>query len=536
MQQTICAKVNPRLLTKADRLFTGTAEGRIIEILQNARRAGATEVRIANKDGYVIVEDNGSGIADFQKLLDLGGSGWDEKMEASEDPAGVGLFSLAPREVTIQSGNQRIAIDKDGWMGKPVTIELMQDAINGTILKFKDEKPWDLKTVEKHVVFAGNKVVVDGESCHSIPFCSGKAAYYGNPGCRIDVVQDVTSYHKEWLTGWYSNRVLVNFHGQIVQLEHWPCQSHPSVNILIDITGPTSIRLMLPARTQLVENEAYERLKAAIELEFYRYVQKQKSHTLLYSEYLRAKELGIELPEAEPQFRTGLIRDECELAVGVDMPENFPLKDCYLCDDIRNDTDEANVHLLGALGRFKYKSFVPVTIESGYIGYSWTNLAKATKVTVNKSKQLFKEPIWCGEIACFDRLMIKVETSDGLIFSSEVPMLVISEVRKGKVSWSNDVVCVTREARERLSNENIWYHLGGFNCEGDSFDTQLYNFGDELDEVWNKLIGPYESIRQQLMDKLYSLRGEWQKVTISKKGSLEIQFKNGKKELVKPPE
>jgi hypothetical protein len=276
-------------------------------------------------------------------------------------------------------------------------------------------------------------------------------------------------------------------------------------------------------------------LKAAIELEFYRYVQKQKSHTLLYSEYLRAKELGIELPEAEPQFKPGIIWDEYDLSVGINMPDNIPLKDCYLCNDVGDDTDEANVHLLGALGRFKYKPFVPVTINSGYMGYSWANLAKATKVTVNKSKQLFRESIWCGEIACFDRLMIKVETSDGLIFSSEVPMLVISEVRKGKVSWSKDVVCVTKEARERLSNENIWYHLGGFNDEGDSFDTQLYNFGEELDEVWNKLIGPYESIRQQLMDKLYSLRGEWQKVTISKDGNLEIEFKKGKKELIKPP-
>ena len=105
MQEVICAKVDPRLLTKADRLFTGTIEGRIIEILQNARRAGATEVRIINKDGFVIVQDNGSGIDDFQKLLDLGGSGWDEKMEAGEDPAGVGLFSLAPKEVTIISCN-----------------------------------------------------------------------------------------------------------------------------------------------------------------------------------------------------------------------------------------------------------------------------------------------------------------------------------------------------------------------------------------------------------------------------------------------
>jgi hypothetical protein len=36
--KTIRAKVNPRLLSKADRLFTGTVDGRIIEILQNARR------------------------------------------------------------------------------------------------------------------------------------------------------------------------------------------------------------------------------------------------------------------------------------------------------------------------------------------------------------------------------------------------------------------------------------------------------------------------------------------------------------------
>ena len=112
--ETIQAKVSERLLSKASRLFTGTLEGRVIEILQNARRAGATEVRISNKDGLITVQDNGSGIDDFQKLLDLGGSGWDEKTEAGEDPAGVGLFSLAPREVEIKSGNRKVVIDKKG--------------------------------------------------------------------------------------------------------------------------------------------------------------------------------------------------------------------------------------------------------------------------------------------------------------------------------------------------------------------------------------------------------------------------------------
>ena len=60
----IQATVNTRLLSKAQRLFTGTLHGRIIEILQNARRAGATEVKITNDNGQVTVTDNGKGIAE----------------------------------------------------------------------------------------------------------------------------------------------------------------------------------------------------------------------------------------------------------------------------------------------------------------------------------------------------------------------------------------------------------------------------------------------------------------------------------------
>lgn len=51
--QSMQATINPRLLTKASRLFTGTQHGRIIEILQNARRAGATKVEITNDEPFV---------------------------------------------------------------------------------------------------------------------------------------------------------------------------------------------------------------------------------------------------------------------------------------------------------------------------------------------------------------------------------------------------------------------------------------------------------------------------------------------------
>ncbi|KKL45070.1 hypothetical protein LCGC14_2359340, partial [marine sediment metagenome] len=159
MQETICAKVSERLLTKASRLFTGTLEGRIIEILQNSRRAGATHVNIVNKDGFITVCDNGSGIDDFSKLLNLGDSDWDDSMEQSEDPAGVGVFCLAPRELTILSGSRKVCITESAWTGQPTEVVQNGDFVKGTILIFKDDL-WKFDTVEKLAVFSGLIVTV----------------------------------------------------------------------------------------------------------------------------------------------------------------------------------------------------------------------------------------------------------------------------------------------------------------------------------------------------------------------------------------
>jgi len=537
MQETICAKVSERLLQKAARLFTGTLDGRIIEILQNARRAGATEVRISNKDELITVQDNGTGIEDFQKLLDLGGSGWDEKLEAGEDPAGVGLFSLAPREVTIISKFRKVLISEEGWTGEPVEVTESEDFIRGTKLEFSDEKPWNMEAVEKHAIFAGIKVIVDGKYCHAMSFCSGEAMHYDNPGCKIEVAKEISNYHRDWTTTWYHGRVLVNFHGQVVQLDYWPSKKRSGLTILVDIADQTDIRLMLPARTRLVENQAFEQIKDAIELEYYKYFQKQKTHTLSYEEYLCAKELGIELPEAEPQFKAGLIWGECSEPVEIVMPKDFKLEDCYLCisKDLKDETAQANAHLLSALGKFDEKSFVPITIDNGYMGYSWTKLPKVTKVEVSKGAEKLRHSIYCSEIACFDKLVITVHTSDGKTFSSNVDMAVIAEPPRGKYRWVDQTTCVTKEARDHLSSENIWFHISGFDLEGDSYDTQLSYFEKELDEFWNELIGPYETVRQQLIKELYPLYNKWRKVTILEDSSLEILFKDGRKELIKPP-
>ncbi len=67
----------------------------IQELLQNARRAEASEVRVEidTRAGAVTVTDNGHGVIDPEDLLNIGKSEWNEGVRA-ERPAGMGLFSV----------------------------------------------------------------------------------------------------------------------------------------------------------------------------------------------------------------------------------------------------------------------------------------------------------------------------------------------------------------------------------------------------------------------------------------------------------
>lgn len=537
--ETIQAMVNPRMLTKANRLFTGTLEGRIIELLQNARRAGAQRVEITNDGGLVTIQDDGRGIGDFQKLLDLGGSGWDEQLEASEDPAGVGIFCLAPRHVTIRSNGRMAAINKEGWRGAPIEVVPDPAPVKGTLIEFEDDE-WPHDRVNPLAVFSGLQVFVDDHGCARETFVSDGAAHHPALGCRIEVRESTALGHWHHKIqpgcGRYDN-VLVNFHGQTVSFDYHPV-SADGLRFLVDLTGaPTGIRLMLPARTRLVENEALAQLKQTLELEAYRHVQQRGHHRLPYKQYLRARELGIELPEAVPTFQVGLLTTgDAPEPVEVAMPESFPLKRCYRFDPDYpggTDTDEANVHLLAALGQC-VQPFVPVNIRKEYDGYSWTKLPTIGKVNVTVGKSRHTAGVWSGTLTCVDELAITVATSDGREFSSPVCMAK-APPPEDAAQWVDDHVLVTSAAQERLCPSEIWYHFGGWYDEGDTYDTQLYSFEQELERFWADMLGPDERLRQSVMEALARLKPAWKSVKVFANGKIRVQLKDHSTKTIRPP-
>lgn len=87
----------------------------VSELLQNGRRAGATSVRVDldRASRCLVVTDDGCGIEDFQRLLTLNESGWDEATVRNEHPFGVGFSKClyAAERVSVTSRGMRVSFD-----------------------------------------------------------------------------------------------------------------------------------------------------------------------------------------------------------------------------------------------------------------------------------------------------------------------------------------------------------------------------------------------------------------------------------------
>lgn len=87
----------------------------VSELLQNARRAGATRVEVSyDEDTQTLcVRDNGVGIDDFQALLSIYASGWSSALCEEEHAFGVGFSQCLylARQCRVVSKNQVIDFD-----------------------------------------------------------------------------------------------------------------------------------------------------------------------------------------------------------------------------------------------------------------------------------------------------------------------------------------------------------------------------------------------------------------------------------------
>lgn len=129
--ETVRAGINERSFFASMRhLFAGSFS-MVGELLQNGRRAGATKICVEfdPEQSTMAVVDDGHGIRDFNALIQLCESSWDEQTMLSDRPFGMGLFSLlfAAREITYRSCGRRLTVTLQDVIDKRA-LEVVPDA------------------------------------------------------------------------------------------------------------------------------------------------------------------------------------------------------------------------------------------------------------------------------------------------------------------------------------------------------------------------------------------------------------------------
>lgn len=100
----------------------GKHDSVVQELLQNARRAGATQIALGYDEASqtLEIEDDGIGIADFQAMLEIGTSGWNEAVSRQEKPYGMGFLAAiyAAKRVKVESQGLVLEIDTEAALAE----------------------------------------------------------------------------------------------------------------------------------------------------------------------------------------------------------------------------------------------------------------------------------------------------------------------------------------------------------------------------------------------------------------------------------
>lgn len=309
LMTTVSTAVSQGAITRITRLFNGTLLDALNEILQNCRRGGASGVTLTTmvqgERTLLSVADDGSGIDDPANLITLGQSGWGDEAARREDPAGMGMFSLAGRYVEVRSWSPRHAagwkmiIGPDDWESSAPIALAECDIARGTDIRFELSPAWH-KTLEYSVAAAACyfplPVTLDGKHLGQVDWLDGAHHVEFAVGCRIGVFSGRT----------LSNDVpRINFHGVTVPCRLpsvIECSYGPRWSVLIDIVDAPSLQLVLPARKEMVENAGLEELRSAIRTAIFRAIARREGHTLSYEDWTQALKCGVELPEATPRL------------------------------------------------------------------------------------------------------------------------------------------------------------------------------------------------------------------------------------------
>jgi hypothetical protein len=318
------ASVDPRFLQKVDRVFDASPTTVWVELLQNARRAGATRVTVHLTEGEdgcaacVVCADNGKGLESPAPLLRLAGRGWSDEVEHEEDPAGMGFFCLSNiPSVWVNSCDWTAEFTPAAFRGEVGVEQLKISPLDG----FSVEFAWESQKV----------VNLSAALMEAAQFCGIQEVSVQIDDRPATVIEPKDFLHdtqmpvrevpelgvrigaRHLLAYRYDDhvRVTLNFRGVSITWgsadlgEIIPKLRHCHVEVQVDVLHTRVLQLVLPARNAVKHNSGRDALLEEIERTIYQWlivrqtVDPKNTHDLPYALYRRAKErFGLVIEEA----------------------------------------------------------------------------------------------------------------------------------------------------------------------------------------------------------------------------------------------
>ena len=315
------ARIHPRALDHMPLFFDATVPTVFVELIQNARRAGADRVDIITeradcgpgKDtAKVAVWDDGRGIADPAVLLSFGESDWAGDLSRRERAAGMGLACLARRGCTVTSrakapssqpaAGWRMMLEPDHFLGKTAAIAVphrMAPEPCGTCVTFHAGESLDALRAAASAAarYAPLSVSFNGAELVRSDFLEGALHREYWNGVTLGVIRSRQPLY---------NEPDLNFHGLTlnVRLPNVQSLDGETWTVRAYVANCPELELVLPARKEAVENAFLERLRDEARLAIYRALAAMDPPPrFAYSDHARAANATIHLPVPPAKLR-----------------------------------------------------------------------------------------------------------------------------------------------------------------------------------------------------------------------------------------
>ena len=304
--RTIRAEIAERAIRQVTSFYDATIGSIFSEIYQNARRAGATQVRVdIDRDQQTVtVTDDGVGIASPEAVLSFGRSDWDG--HGDEHPAGMGLYSLSRRGAHISSRTRggcaawQTFLEPKHFRGDEAAVveNLEVTGPTGTTITFpiaeNDDCPETAALTQAR--YLPIRVTISGTSVPQEPFMA--------PSRLAGIVEEsdlVFGICKRdpWINGPTTHDLTINFHRHVVTddvrtpvvrgLDSWWTTT-------IEVKHCPELELVLPAREKIIRNSYLTRLVERMERAIYQVIAEQPTpQSLIFEHAQRASELGFDI-------------------------------------------------------------------------------------------------------------------------------------------------------------------------------------------------------------------------------------------------